>query len=272
MYNQVSTQAIELLKLAQNKQLETKTKIIALTSGKGGVGKSTFSVNLGYVLAKKGKKIALLDADIGLANLQIFLDLKPKFSFYDYIEKKVSLKETLIQTQYKNVHLCAGKSGYKYSNAQSSFVYAQIVKDIAALGEYDYIIVDTGAGINEYVQEFLVLAHEVLAISTTDPSAITDLYALMKLMSMKKKRMFLVFNKTKSYQIGETISDSLKKLAIKNKLPKNFMVKYLGNVVKDENVVTCTKKRRVFTQSDPLSLASVCFEKISDKLINEVIK
>lgn len=272
MYNQISSQAHELVKLAQVASTKTKTKIIALTSGKGGVGKTTLSANLAYFLASKGFKIAIIDADIGLANLQIHFDIKPEFSFYDYIDKKVKLKDVLLKTKHKNVHLCAGKSGYKYANAQSSFVYTQIARDIAALGEYDYILIDTGAGINEYVQEFLAISDDVIAITTTDPSAITDLYALIKLMSLKKKRLYLIFNETKNYNIGETITQSLKKLALKNRLPKDFMVKYLGNVVKDENIVVCTRKRSLFLESLKGSESVKSFSTICEKLIKEMKK
>jgi hypothetical protein len=94
----------------------------------------------------------------------------------------------------------------------------------------------------------------------------------MKLMSLKKKRLYLIFNETKNYNIGETITQSLKKLALKNRLPKDFMVKYLGNVVKDENIVVCTRKRNLFVESLKGSESVKSFSIVCEKLIKEMKK
>ena len=270
MYNDVSTQALELVKLAKEHSLKTKTKIIALTSGKGGVGKSTISANLAQLLASQGKKVILVDADIGLANLQVILDIKPQYSFYDYIDKRVKLQDVILKTSYKNLFFCAGKSGYNTQLQNSSYVYSQIVKDLAQLNEYDLILVDTGAGINNFVREFLEVSDEIIAITTTDPSAITDLYAIMKLLSFSKKQLYLLFNKTKSYTIGQTIAKSLIQLALNNRLPKDFLIKYLGNVVFDEAVIISSKKKKLFIQEGRVLESSKCLVKIAKNIVKEM--
>ena len=206
MFNSISTQAIELVHLAnghKNSTLNTsKTKVVAITSGKGGVGKSTLSANIAYLLSLYGKKVVVLDADIGLANMQILFNLKPTVSFYEYIEKGFPLEDVILDTEYKNVSLCAGKSGYQYGQNKPSFVYSRIIKEIVALDKYDIVLVDTGAGLNEYVQEFLDVADKIVAITTTDPSALTDVYALIKMISGSKNELHLLFNQTPNYKIG----------------------------------------------------------------------
>jgi flagellar biosynthesis protein FlhG len=270
MFNNISTQAHALVELTQNHKKKSSTKVIAITSGKGGVGKSTISVNMAYLLAQMGKKVIIVDADIGLANLQILLNIKPKNTLYDYIDRKVVLKDVLLKTNYKNVDLCAGKSGFKYASNKSSYVYSQIIKDIVVLDIYDIVLVDTGAGINEYVQEFLVLADEIIGITTTNPSSITDLYAVMKLIALSKKKLYLIFNETQSFKAGETITKSLRELAIKNSLPKDFMVKYLGNVISDKNISLCSRAKTLFTKEYSYEGSSICLNEIVIKMLKEI--
>lgn len=246
--NTIANQASKLIKLATRKNISTKTKLLTITSGKGGVGKSTFTANLAFLLSKKGLKVAVLDADIGLANMQVLFDIKPKYTMFDYLEGNCKLKDTIVKTKYENISLIAGKTGHEYASKTNSFVFTKVIDDTLAINYFDIILVDTGAGLNRYVREFLSISDNVLALTTTDPSALTDVYSLMKMLSSQKDKLLLCFNHTKNYQIGETISNSLIKLAQKNRLNKDFMVKYIGNVSTSSNVATTARLRKLFTK------------------------
>lgn len=249
MFNTISSQATKLINLTNRfKSKESKTKLITVTSGKGGVGKSTFTANMAYLIAKRGFKVAVIDADIGLANLQVLFNIKPKYTLFDYIEGNKTLEEVILQTQNNNLFLLAGKSGYQYSNHSNSFVFTRVVEDIIALNEFDIILVDTGAGLNDYVKEFLTISDNILAITTTDPSALTDVYSLMKMLSIDKSKLMLCFNHTRNYKIGETIANSLLNLAKKNRLNQDFMVEYIGNVSTSANISTTGRLRKLFTK------------------------
>lgn len=271
MLQSISTQASKLIKLTKQNQkisINTRTKLLTLTSGKGGVGKSTFTANIAFLLAKKGFKIAVIDADIGLANMQVLFDIKPKYTLFDYIDGKIDLDKALLPTQYENITLIAGKSGYQYSNHSNSFVFARIVQDVMRLDYYDYILVDTGAGLNDYVKEFLTISNHILALTTTDPSALTDVYALMKMLSKDKNSLMLCFNHTKSYQIGLTITNSLENLARKNRLNPNFMLEYVGNVPTSKNISTTGRLRKLFSKEFKEQSVTRELEQVVETLLN----
>ena len=249
---------------------KSKTKVVAITSGKGGVGKSTLTANIAYVLAQKDLSIAILDADIGLSNMQVIFDMKPKKTFFDYLEGNASIKEILLDTGNKNVTLIAGKSGYQYTNKNNSMIFSTVVDEIVALNKFDILLIDTGAGINEHVQEFLELTDHILAVTTTDPSALTDVYALLKMLSQKKDKLMLCFNHTQKYETGETISNSIKNLAIKNKLNRNFMVKYVGNVADSKSISTTSRLRKLFVKEFEYDMAALQIDIIVDNLIKEI--
>jgi len=119
----------------------SKTKTVVVTSGKGGVGKSTLTSNIAYLLSQKKKKIAVLDADIGLSNLQVIFNLKPKKTFFDYLEGECQIDDILLTTSYHNITLIAGKSGYEYSNIKNSMHFSRLVEDIVALNKYDVLLI-----------------------------------------------------------------------------------------------------------------------------------
>lgn len=273
MFDSISTQASKLIKLTKKSREQkiiraSKSKLLTLTSGKGGVGKSTFTANIAYLLAQKDFKIAVIDADIGLANMQVLFDIKPQYTLFDYIDGKIDLEKSLLQTEYKNITLIAGKSGYQYSNHSNSFVFARIVQDVMSLDYFDYVLVDTGAGLNDYVKEFLTISDHILALTTTDPSALTDVYALMKMLSKDKNSLMLAFNHTKSHQIGETITKSLENLARKNRLNSNFMLKYIGNVPTSKNISTTGRLRKLFSKEFSSQPVTKELEHIVETLLN----
>ena len=274
MLNAISTQAQKLVALAQQKQkqqeLSKRSKLLTITSGKGGVGKSTFTANIAYLLAKNGNKVCVIDADIGLANMQVLLSVKPTYTLYDYIENKISLENVFTTTVYDNVDLVAGKSGIEYSNHSNSYIYTRLVEDIVSCGKYDYVLVDTGAGLNDYVKEFLSISDNIIALTTTDPSALTDMYALMKLLSSSKNSLMMCFNHTKKYQIGKTICESLVNLGKKNRLNPNFMVKYIGNVETCGNISTTGRLRKLFAKEFENDDSSVQLKQVVNSILKNI--
>ena len=270
MFNKISTQANKLVSLTNKIHSTSKTKVIVVTSGKGGVGKSTLTSNISYLLSQKKKKVAVLDADIGLANLQVLFNLKPKKTFFDYLEGTCDLEDIFLKTSYHNITLIAGKSGYQYSKINNSMHFSRLIDDIVALDKYDILLVDTGAGLNEQVQEFLELSDNILAVTTTDPSALTDVYALMKMISLKKSHLMLCFNFTAKYEIGDTITKSLKNLAVKNKLNRKFMVQYMGNISQMNSIPTTGRLRKLFAKELNRDVASRELDAVVDNLLKKI--
>lgn len=270
MFNAISSQASKLINITKARSSKSKTKVITVTSGKGGVGKSTFTANIAYLLSKRGFKIAIIDADIGLANMQVLFDIRPKLTLFDYLEGRNTIDEVISSTAFENVSLVAGKSGYQYSNIKNSMVLSRIVEDLKSLNAYDLILIDTGAGLNEYVQEFISITDNILALTTTDPSALTDVYALMKMLSNDKSQLMLCFNHTKNFQIGDTISNSLVNLAKKNRLNPNFMVKYIGNVSTSANISTTSRLRKLFAHEFAHDEITNQMQKAIDTLLSEL--
>ncbi len=251
MFDTISSQASKLIKLTnkiRSNETQSKTKLITITSGKGGVGKTTFTANIAFLLGKRGFKVAVIDADIGLANMQVLFDIKPQVTLFDYINGLKTLDEIILNTTYKNVSLIAGKSGYQYASNTNSFVFSRVVKDVISLNQFDILLIDTGAGLNDYVKEFLSISDNILALTTTDPSALTDVYSLMKMLCHDKNKLMLCFNHTKNYQIGQTIANSLVNLAKKNRLNEDFMVEYIGNVSTSANITTTGRLRKLFSK------------------------
>jgi len=249
VFEEISTQADKLVSLTQSHQIKnSKTKVITITSGKGGVGKSTLTSNMAYLLSKKGKKVAIFDADIGLANLQVIFDLKPTYTLYDYLDGKCELNDIFTDTGINNLTLIAGKSGYQYTSSHTNMVFASLVSKIVNLDRFDIVLIDTGAGLSGDVQEFLEITDNIVAVTTTDPSALTDVYALLKMVSLKKEKLFLCFNHTAKYETGETITKSLKNLALKNKLNRKFMVQYIGNVSEEKGIAISGRLRKLFAK------------------------
>ena len=271
MFDTISSQASKLVKLTNRvKKNYSKTKLITITSGKGGVGKSTFTANMAFLLSKRGFSVAVLDADIGLANMQVLFDLKPQNTLFEYIDGTKTLDEVITKTIYPNVNLIAGRSGYQYSVNKNSFVFSRIVKDIIALNKFDILLVDTGAGLNEYVKEFLSISDNILAITTTDPSALTDVYSLMKMLSLDKNKLMLSFNHTRNYQIGETISNSLINLGKRNRLNNDFMVEYIGNVSTSANISTTGRLRKLFANEFSSDETTKQLQVIIDQLLKNI--
>jgi len=270
LFDKISTQANKLVSLTNKHHSASKTKVVVITSGKGGVGKSTLTSNMAYLLSLKGKKVAVLDADIGLANLQVIFNIKPQKTFFDYTDGACSLEEIFLDTAYKNVTLIAGKSGYQYSKLNNSIIFSRVVDEIKALNKFDILLIDTGAGINEHVQEFIDLTDNILAITSTDPSALTDVYALLKMISLKKEKLMLCFNHTAKYETGKTITKSITNLAIKNKLNRNFMVQYMGNVSEMKSIAITGRLRKLFTKELSSEIVSLELQLVVDNLIENI--
>lgn len=268
MKNHISTQAINLLNFTKNKTINSRTKLVTITSGKGGVGKSTLSVNFASLLSLQGYKVAILDADVGLANLQVQFNVKPKYNMFDYIDGRVSIDNIYTKIN-SNLFLVAGKSGYE-DIEHKTIVFRRVCEKIMESNQFDILIADTGAGLNAYLYEFLDISTKVVAITTTDPSALTDVYALMKMVSKVNEELMICFNFTQKYDTGAQITESLTKLALKNKINRNFMLKYLGNVEESRGISTTSRLRKTYTKEFQNEIPALQMQEIVQRLLLEI--
>ncbi|CAM2812137.1 MinD/ParA family protein [Helicobacter burdigaliensis] len=261
----MKNQAAALDSLIKEKRVDTK--FIAITSGKGGVGKSTFSANLGYKLWQLGFKIAILDADIGLANLDVMFGVRVEKNLLHVLKNQARLKDILIPIEH-NFYLIPGDSGSDIFRFKSEFMFEVLIEDSKILDGFDFVLIDTGAGIGEYTQTFLKNSDDIVVLTVPDPAAITDAYATIKLASHYKKRAFMMINMAKNDKEALMIFEKINKIASNN--IKNISLEYLGKLSKDPLINRYTKNRSIFVREEPNCSLSMEIEEIARKLAQKM--
>ena len=240
----------ELVNSSSNSKKRT-TKFLAITSGKGGVGKSTIAANLGYVLHSLGFKVALFDADIGLANLDVLLKVNTKKNILHVLKGEAKFKDIIVEVE-KDFYLIPGDSGDEILKYSDEFMFDRFADDISQLDDLDFLIIDTGAGIGKEVQTFLLAADEAIVVTVPEPAAITDAYAMVKVLSEKKDRLFLLMNEVNSQKEANNIYQKIANVAKEN-IKSDFKLQMIGYLKKDKVIQTASIKRQLFAKENPFS-------------------
>ena len=261
----MNNQAQKLQNLVQSQNKAKNTHFIAITSGKGGVGKSTISANLANVLSQNGYKVGLFDADIGLANLDVILNVKMGKNLLHVLKGECSLKDILIPIN-KNLILIPGESGDEILKFNNQFLFERFLDEASELDQLDFLIIDTGAGIGGSTQLFLEAADEVVVVTVPDPAAITDAYAVIKIVSRFKNNELLLLNMVKNEAEATRIYENVKRVANANIGP-NLNLELIGYVASDKSVARRIKQRTLFTDDEAYGSASVQIKQIASNLL-----
>ncbi len=257
---------------ARNIKSVDNTKVITITSGKGGVGKSNMAVNLAVQFTKLGKKVIILDADFGLANVEVMFGTLPKYNLSDVIFNGMSIRD-IITAGPMGIGFISGGSGVVGLNNLNREQIAFLVHNLSLLNDLcDILIIDTGAGVSDQVLEFVLASPEILLVSTPEPSSLTDSYSLMKAMYKSSKyakgaaNVHLVANKVEGEAEAKAVYNKLQSVVQK------FLggdIDYLGFVTKDSQLEKAVRNQKVVSLEYPTSKAAKNFESLASKLLQK---
>jgi flagellar biosynthesis protein FlhG len=250
-----------------NTQLaNSKTRIITVASGKGGVGKTNLSTNIAIAYAKLGKRVVLMDADLGLANVNVVLGIIPKYNLYHLIRKQKTMKDILMDTQY-GIQLVAGASGFSKLANLSEEERMTFIKELTELSSADIIIIDASAGVNNNVLSFIAAADDALIVTTPEPTAITDAYGIIKIIATELDNLGLslklIVNRVSSVTEGKKVAERVINIASQF---LNLKVDYLGYVFEDNAVRDAVRRQKPFSVLEPRAKASACVNQIVSRL------
>lgn len=268
MYDQAQGLRDLLMKEHSNDAVRS-TKVITVTSGKGGVGKSNFSLNFALALQARGFKVLIFDADIGMANIDVLMGISPPYNLYHLLKKQKTIWEIIQNTQY-GIDFIAGGSGFNdlisLSGEELDYFYEQVEQ---LNGHVDFIIFDTGAGLSKETLKFIISAHETIIVTTPEPTAITDAYALIKMVHhMGHSVSFqLVVNQAMDAKEGRQTADKIRLVAQKF---LQMDIPMLGLVGEDAHVSKAVRRQVPFTIAYPSCSAAKGIQLLADNYIAKV--
>ena len=251
-------------------------KVMAVTSGKGGVGKTFVSANLAAALAKRGHRVLVLDADLGLANLDVVLNLHPKVTLHDVFTGKTTLDEAIVKAPGGFSVLLAGSGMVEYSRLTPEVrdEFLQVVRTL--IPRYDVVLLDTGAGISDVVLFSVSLASEVLVVATPEPTSLTDAYAAIKVLATQQKRQHvrLVINQTYRPGDGRAITTQLQQVLdrfVTNSTGRSIRLIHVGDIPADTSVREAIMRRQLLMANAPNCPAALAVSELARKLDETVI-
>ncbi len=249
---------------------QDKTRIITIASGKGGVGKTSLTVNLAIALSKAGQKVMILDADLGMANVDIMMGLTPRCTLYDVLQGHKTLQEIIIEAS-AGVSIVPGCSGIFEAANIGRRQREDLVRELKEYArEMDFILIDTGAGISQVILGFIASADDVIIVVTPEPTSITDAYGIIKILSKFKlhKQVYLVINMANSLQEAH---ESARKIEIVADRYLQINIKRLGVMYSDNSVKKSIKEMTPFIIKYPHSQVSQDIIQITNNIVEQKI-
>ncbi len=244
------------------------TNVYAITSGKGGVGKTAVVANLAYMLASMNKRVLILDADLGLANVDVVFGLSPKYNLNHFFSGEKELDEVMVEGPLGIRILPAGSGIQSFTrlNGQQKMKLLDGLDSIHS--HFDYVLIDTEAGISENVTYFNTAAHDILVVTTPEPTAITDAYALMKLLSTQyhEKRFNLIVNQS---QNENDALDVYRKLTMVANKYLDISIDFLGSVPEDRQMNEAIRKQKVISELYPHLRITSSFRELASRICLE---
>ncbi len=236
----------------------SKLRILAITSGKGGVGKTNVVANLGYVLSQMGSRVLVLDADLGLGNLDILLGITPKYNLSHVIAGEKSISDIAVKGPGR-MRILPAASGIEEVTHLTNDQRNHLLHELQLFTDsIDVLLIDTAAGISPNVMCFNAAAQEIMVVVSPEPTSITDAYALMKVLSLRygirafKLLVNLVSDSKEAYEV-------FRQLQVVSNRFLNITIDYLGYVLFDRNVARCVRRQKVVSDILPATGASQCF-------------
>ncbi len=250
---------------------QPRAKIIAITSGKGGVGKTFVSANLAAALTRHGLKVLVLDADLGLANLDVVLNLFPKITLHDVFTGKAALEDALLAGPGGFSVLLAGSGMVEYSHLTPEIraKFLQVVEAMAP--RFDVILLDTGAGISDVVLFSVSMADEVMIVATPEPTSLTDAYAAIKVLATQQKRqhMRLIINQAVRPGDGRAITGQLQQVLnrfVTTEDGQPVRLLHMGDIPADPAVRDSVMRRQLLLQATPGCAAALSVAQLANKI------